>query len=176
MRDNVRRMLCDPDWVYGLQASDFDYTVELARNFVSARKELLSQKAEKVRSEDPECADDILDDLGYYTGIECLYVWHFCLWRLQAILEGLMVHRFMKLQDERPIFGLKAKLSEMRSRGFSISEAELRELLDWANVRNVLSHAPPEQYRPGTLYEDDILEYCELLKDLCIRWEGELHA
>lgn len=43
---------------------------------------------------------------------------------------------------------------------------EFDQLLEWGNLRNALSHFPPEQFRPLNLNEKDIQEYIDLLESV----------
>ena len=116
-----------------------------------------------------------MDDIAYYTYIDAQYVWHFCLWRLQAILEGMIVYTFLPSKPSKSLIGLKAKLDAMRDAGYSLKQNDYDELIAWGNLRNALSHAPPEQYRPGPLKEDDIIEYKSLVESICQQWRSEEH-
>jgi hypothetical protein len=170
MREQLKRYIEQDYWVYGLGLEDYSYTVRLAKEFVDAKIKLFRQYAERVRTENPESADDILSDVGYYTYTETEYVWHFCLWRLQAIFEGIIVHKILCNKEAERLIGLKAKLKAIRRAGYSLDNQDYDELLAWAKLRNVLSHAPPEQYRPGPLQESDVLEYMELAKRISQLW------
>jgi hypothetical protein len=143
---------------------------------MDASFELFRQEAERVRASQPEHADDILDDVGYYTYVEAQYLWQFCLWRMQGILEAVICNRLLpkdKPGSRRARSKLGARLDAVRAAGYTISEAESTELLAWAALRNALSHAPPEQYRPGPLAEEDVVEYRRLVGELIERWLGE---
>lgn len=173
MRIELQRITESDYWVYGLRESDLDYTFRLAKGLVEAKYELYRQKEEKVREEQPELADDILDDITYYTYIEAQYVWHFCLWRLQAILEGIIVNQLLPSKPSGRLIGLKAKLNAVRNVGYTLKQDDYTELIRWGKLRNALSHAPPEQHRPGPLHEDDIVEYKSFIKRLCQQWFSE---
>ena len=74
------------------------------------------------------------------------------------------------------MFGLRAKLDALKKEGYSVTDDEYDELIEWADVRNMLSHAPPEQYRPGPLLEQDVEEYKLLVERLMRNWQQELRA
>jgi hypothetical protein len=61
----------------------------------------------------------------------------------------------------------------MRAAGYTIADEDYAELLEWASLRNALSHSPPEQYRPAMLKEADLLEYKELVERVCRQWRGD---
>lgn len=173
MRKELKDIVESDYWVYGLKEEDFKYTLRLAKELVDAKFELYRQEDKRVRQDQPELADDILDDTAYYTYIDTQYVWHFCLWRLQAILEGIIVYKLLPSKQSKPLIGLKAKLDAMRDAGYTIEQDDYDEMINWGNLRNALSHAPPEQYRPGPLKEEDIVEYKSLVERLCQQWRLE---
>jgi len=173
MRQSLQDITEQGYWVYGLSVDDYDYTIRLAKEFADAKLELLKQEANRARREHPNEADDIMDDITYYTHTDNEYIWHFCLWRLQAIFEGIIVHKLLRNSGTERLPGLKAKLDGVRDAGFRLNEGDYNELLAWAKLRNALSHAPPEQYRPGPLQETDVLEYKALVERLSRRWLKE---
>jgi len=170
MRDQLREIGEADYWVYGLSVSDFDYTVSLARGLVAAKRAEFKRYEAETRASSPEAADDILDDVAYYNWVDTQYVWHFCLWRLQAVFEGLLVYRLLPEDQRAGLIGLRAKLDAVRRAGYVIADELYSELLMWARVRNALSHAPPEQFAPGPLKEEDVLEYQALVSGLCATW------
>jgi len=175
MREELRGIAESDYWVYGLSIEDFDYTFRIADDFAGARRELLEQYEQRVRREQPDEADAVLDDMYYYTWIETQYLWHFCLWRLQAILEGIISHTMLDASVRR-VRGLRARLDALREAGYTLPDDEYEELLAWATLRNALSHAPPERYRPGPLTKEDVMEYKELCQQLCEGWMAEQAA
>ena len=175
MRAQLRDITEHDYWLYGLTEADFDYTLGLVRGFLSDQQDVLEKKEEraKLRYPDPAIHVEIISDLHHYSWVSCQVLWQFCLWRLQGILEGLIVHSFLLSDRSKRMSGLQAKLDALRVAGYSISENEYDELLAWASLRNALSHAPPERYCPGPLAESDIVEYKETLQRLCKRWREE---
>jgi hypothetical protein len=173
MRSELRGLAESDYWLYGLSEEDFGYTLDLALRFVAARRRAYETYAAAVRLEQPESADDILDDVAHYTWVDMQYLWHFSLWRLQAILEGLIVHTFLKNASSGRLLGLKAKLDAMMNAGFRLESRDYEDLLAWAQLRNAFSHAPPEQYRPGPLTEADVREYLELANRVCTTWRQQ---
>jgi len=61
-----------------------------------------------------------------------------------------------------------------RLRAFRFERDRRQYLTTRLLVRNALSHAPPERYRPGPLKEDDVVEYHQLALRLCRDWRGQL--
>lgn len=166
MRDELKNF----DWhLYGLNPGDFDYTFSIVENAIKERRALLDKQYEE---DEPPNKDDAYDDLFYYNYIENMYLWTFCLWRLQGIFEGLMTTRYLRLAKHS--HGLKAKLHAMKKQGFPLSEEDERAIIEWAKLRNALSHCPPEMYTPCRLSEDDVLEYLQLLKRIVADWEEQL--
>jgi hypothetical protein len=174
MRDALRMYVNGDYRVYGVSDEDFQHTVELARKFIAPQFELLRQHDARVRVSDPVMADDIMDDIAAHTYVDAQYGWHFCLWRLQGLLEAILVHDFLGGESAKKFLGLKAKLDALRGRGLPLSEVDYNELLSWGALRNALSHAPPEQYRPGPLAEEDVVEYQQLAIRVIGRWRSQV--
>lgn len=174
MREDLRGIAEDDYWVYGLSEEDFEYTLGIADGLSAARLQALHLEADQTRRERLEHAEDILDDVFYYSWVHEQYLWHFCLWRLQAILEGLITHTF--LLPPRRLIGLASKLDALRDDGYVVTDAEYDTLLAWGRLRNALSHAPPEQYRPGPLNRDDVAEFSALCVGLVRRWGAHREA
>ena len=112
---------------------------------------------------------------AYYAWVDTVWLWEYCLWRLQGIFEGLIVTKFLPYNKDAPqrLIGIKTKLDAMEAAGYSLSTADRVGIMEWAELRNELSHLPPEQYRPIELREDDLLEYRELVFRLCTAWREE---
>jgi hypothetical protein len=167
----LRDELKNANWhVYGLSEADFDYTINLVETLIESRIKVARQERENLENDPSDAAGEILSDVRYYAWIEAQYLWHFCLWRLQAILEGMITNDFLKLDSDDKLLGLKARLDAMRSAGYSVPQQVYGELLLWANLRNALSHSPPEQFRPFGIDRKDIDEYLRLLKPLVANW------
>lgn len=175
MRPELRNISEFNYWVYGLVERDFDYTLQLIHNFIEASNEKLKANIERAKQDYPDARihQEIISDLAYYVDIETQYLWQFCLWRFQGILEALITSSFLPEQGMRTLFGLKSKLKAMQESGYTLNRADYTELLAWANLRNSLSHAPPEQYRPGPLQESDVVEYKQLVQRVCNLWRAE---
>lgn len=173
MRDQLKELTEKDYWVYGITENDFDHSVTLVRELIDARTEQYDKKAERVRAENPDAADDILDDAAYYRYTDNQYLWQFVLWRLQGLIEAVIAHQLIESNDGKKLFGLRAKLKALQENGYSITSEETDELILWANLRNAISHAPPEQYRPGPLREEDVIEYQAFIKGLYARWQNE---
>lgn len=105
MRDELK----DFDWhVYGLQTGDFSATLGLIDEIISDRDEKLQsqisetfvydEKGEKL-SNDHDGGYEILDDLRYYKWIDDFFIYHFGLWRLQGIFEGILRQEFFPTKN-----------------------------------------------------------------------------
>lgn len=173
MRDQLKDLTEHDYWVYGITESDFDHSISLVREMIDARTEQYQKEAARVRAEAPDVADDILDDVAYYRYTDNQYLWQFSLWRLQGLIEAVIAHQLVEADNSKKLFGLKAKLEALQSFGYSIDAHEMDELLLWANLRNALSHAPPEQFRPAPLREEDVVDYHSFVKGLYLRWQSE---
>jgi len=169
----MRKELKDFDWhTYGVSEDDFDYTVRLVEEIIEDRQNHLQTKIDKIKVYDFDgnlidnstgVADEAIDDLQYYTYVDHLFLWQFALWRLQGVFEGILKREFF---PDKKMQGLKAKLNFVKDLGFTISDKDFQELIDWGQLRNALSHNPPEQYRPAGLGADDIRDYVQLVKRL----------
>ncbi|AKQ46054.1 hypothetical protein TH63_11035 [Rufibacter radiotolerans] len=167
----MRKELKDFNWhVYGLSLSDYEYTFQIVTEVIRDRKKQLQQKIDTLEVFDGDGnlidlstgeGDEAIDDISYYNYIENLYLWHFGLWRLQGVFEGILKQEFFH-QEKLP--GLKSKLDFIKKLNYRISQSDYDEILEWGKLRNALSHHPPEQYRPCELEEKDLKEYYELVK------------
>jgi len=173
MREQLKNLTESDYWVYGISEGDFDHAVDLVKAMIDARTEQYEREAKQIREENPEDAEDILDDVGYYRYTDNQYLWQFCLWRLQGLIEAVIAHQLIQVKTSKKLFGLKAKLEVLMKAGYSISSDEIDELILWADLRNALSHAPPEQYRPAPIREEDIIEYQKFVKSLFCRWQNQ---
>ena len=162
---------------YKIDEEDFLTITSIIHDFVDAKLQALAQKKEELEKEmSQEEADEIFDDINYYGRTECVYLWTLCLWRLQALFEGMIEETFLPSKPQRPLFGLKAKLDAMKAVGYTISQQYYDELFEWAGLRNALSHFPQKTVQPISLNEDDILEYKKLLEEICRQWRKERAA
>jgi hypothetical protein len=159
-------------YTYGLTEYDFDYIVRLVQRVREAHIER-TQRAIAPYRDDPELAEAVDDD-AYYTYVDTLYLWEYAIWRLQGIFEGLITTVFLAGRTGPRRAGMRAKLEAMEAAGYSL-EPELRQqLLDWVTLRNALSHAPPEQFRPIWIEESDVVEFKNLLANICFAWRTQL--
>jgi len=172
MRDELKGLNEDDYWVYGVSVEDFDTTIELINKMLLARTEKFERDDQELRKQYPNSSDyeEVLDDIAHYRYIENQYLWHFGLWRLQGVFESIIYHQLLKNIVSKKLVGLKPKLCELVKAGYELTEDEMKELMSWANLRNTISHAPPEEYRPTALNEEDIIEYKDYVRNLCIRW------
>lgn len=173
MRDQLKNLTEKDYWVYGINESDFDHAVDLVRELIDARIEQYEKEAARVRAERPDVVDTFIDVVAYYRYKDNQYLWQFALWRLQGLIEAVIAHQLIEGKESKKLFGLKAKLEELQRSGYSITAVEIDELILWANLRNAISHAPPERYSPGPLREEDIVEYHGFVKELYLRWQQE---
>jgi hypothetical protein len=166
---NMREELLSFDWhTYNLSDTDFDYTIELVDRIISERKKHTERIIKKIELKDKKSKSLQKDDTGeeisdvqHYSYIDGQFLWHFALWRLQGIFEGILTQNFRQTSN---IFGLKTKLDNLKGANVEIADDDYNEILKWAKLRNALSHLPPEQYNPGNLTRTDLVEYSDLLK------------
>lgn len=190
MRDRLRKT----DWhVHGLKFSDIQYIFALTKEIIEMRNAATKESIETRRIDklhkpapdetwvatieeiknmmqkrgyhivtDPFDEPEFVADLLYYQNLENHYLWEFCLWRAQGIFEGIIVNNYLKTKKRLP--GLKAKLNEMEKAGWRLSSEIKDDLAEWSELRNALSHMPPEAYRPAFIQESDVEEYVLLVK------------
>ena len=164
MRNELLEASNNDYFCYGLSLQDFDYTKRLVSEFISAAHERLDGiKAEAIaKHPSPDIHSEIISDYAHYLYVDTQYLWHFCIWRFQAIFEGI-ISDFLGDTVRKPLIGLKAKLDATRNTGFHIDDSDYEECLAWGRLRNAFSHAPPEQYRPVEILDSDISSLYELL-------------
>lgn len=170
MREELRGIGEKQRWVYGPSEEDFLFTLVLVKEFISANQAKLQKELNglyKRTDIDEQSACEVHDDLAHYAWVNEQYLWQFCLWRLQGIFESIVISGIAPRQPQKPLFGMRSKISLLKGVGFELSEKEEDELLAWADLRNALSHAPPEQNSPGPLRGDDVHEYAEFLRGIC---------
>lgn len=156
----MREELKNTDWhTYGLSISDYDYTKRLINDLINDRNEQIKIKGKELEAKNID--SEAISDLNYYAYVDNLFIWHFGIWRLQGIFEGILKQKFF---PNKNLLGLKSKLDFSRKITKKINQADYTELLEWGKLRNALSHFPPEQYRPSLIQESDFIEYLELVK------------
>lgn len=170
----MREKLKDFEWhTYGLKLSDIDYTIQMIDKIIIDRIQLSGLKG-KAHLDSGGSYDDI-DDSLYYDWLETAYLWHYAIIRMQGIFEGII----KQISDSSPgasnkkLHGLMNKLDSIGELGYSLDESKKVEIQDWANLRNALSHFPPESFRPGMVEKEDALEYAALLKEILKGWKIE---
>ncbi len=172
MRKELKSLTEKDCWTYGLSVGDFDYTFSMVTKFIDSLQEKIRGEIEQAKIDYPQediwC--EIQSDLAYYAWVDEQNLWQFCLWRIQAIFEGLITYSFLPQPPREKLIGLKQKLKAAKKAGFTLTDKEYNELISWASLRNVLSHAPPEQFHPGPIHKEDIIEYIDFIKSICVKW------
>lgn len=157
-------------WVYGPKEEDFSFTIDLVEGFILANQEKLQGSIDELYKRediDDQSACEVHDDLAHYAWVNEQYLWQFCLWRLQGIFESIIIVDIAPKKPHKKLLGIKAKVNFLKRLGFKLTPDEEAELTAWADLRNALSHAPPEQYSPGPLRKEDVHEYAAFLRNLC---------
>ncbi|HIE1099161.1 MULTISPECIES: hypothetical protein [Stenotrophomonas] len=175
MRDALRVLTEDDYWLYGPNVHEFDEVVGLIQKYSDYADACVEQMLSGA-DVPPEFADahvEVSSDLHYYNHLEKDLLWSFALWRLQGMFEAIMVVRYLSKKPGKPLFGLKAKLEAMAAEEYLTAEADVAELLAWANLRNLLSHSPPEHFHPVAVDRQDVEEYVTLLKRVCANWGSQ---
>lgn len=159
----MRKELKDFDWhVYGLSTSDFDYIIRVFDDLIKLSRNALDEKLGEI-NEKEEGYEEIYSDLSYYNDIDNQHLWSFALWRIQSIFEGILKQRYFPNQS---LYGIKQKIKKSKEMGFCLSNENEEEIYLWAELRNALSHNPPEIFRPINLNRQDLLEFIELLRNV----------
>jgi hypothetical protein len=165
----MREELLNFNWhIYNLSDTDYDYTIEVIDRIIKDRKKQINRIVKKIEVKNKKSKSPYKDDTGeeisdvrYYSYIDEQFLWEFALWRLQGVFEAILSQNFNQTTN---VFGLKAKLDTLRKANVDLANDDYIELLNWAKLRNALSHLPPEQYRPSNLTRSDLVEYSDLLK------------
>lgn len=172
MREELRKLGDGDYWVYGPSIREFDDVVELVQKY-SDYADTCTEQLASATSVPDEFADahaEVGSDLRYYNYVEKGLLWSFALWRIQGMFEALIVSHYLPPRPRKPLIGLRSKLKAVESAGYAISAEKKAELLDWGQLRNLLSHMPPEHYRPIAVDREDIEEYVSLLNSICASW------
>lgn len=160
--------------VYNLSPRDMDAVIDLISEIVDERTKEVHSLEERLKIENPELLDDIMDDVRPHNFWRHNFLWESCVWRLQGIFEGILDERF--LRNARKYRGLRDRLTALKNAGFSIKNEN--ELIKWADLRNELSHSPPKQIDGHGAYLDknDLLEFREFLVNILRDLEKQKQA
>lgn len=175
MREVLRKLKDGEYWIYGPSAHEFENVIEFIQRLSDYADECIDRMTsnEDVDPELTEAHEEVSSDLRYYNHIEKGLLWSFALWRLQGMLEATIVDHYLLNRPTKPLVGLRSKISALLADGYTISKKHDADLHAWANLRNLLSHMPPEHYRTVAIDRYDIDEYVALLKAVCAIWSVE---
>jgi len=175
MRDALRKLSDGEYWVYGPSTYEFDHVIDLVQKYSDYADTCIENmtKADGVPEEFADAHAESSSDLRYYNYIEKGLLWSFALWRIQGMFEALLVSHYLPNKPDKPLIGLRSKLQAMSSAGYATAAELEPELVAWGNLRNLLSHSPPEHYRPIAVDREDIEEYVSLLKNVCALWSEQ---
>jgi hypothetical protein len=177
MRDALLNLKENDYWLYGPSVFEFDYVTRLIQKFSDYADEFVARTADDI-SAPPEFAQPHLEassDLRYYSFLEKGLLWSFALWRLQGMFEALILHHYLPSRPKQHLIGFWTKLRALKEAGYRLDAKDEKELMDWARLRNLLSHAPPEHFHPIAIDRLDVEEYVALLKKVCAQWDSQ-HA
>lgn len=142
-----------------------DAVIDLVSGIIEERTREIDELEKDLSLTSPDLVDDIMDDTRYYNFANHIFLWESCLWRLQGIFEGILDERFLpKEQDYR---GLNHRLQILKKEGYLILNET--DLLEWAKLRNILSHSPPKELLNGPrvpLTKVDVVEQRDFLVDI----------
>ena len=148
-------------WPVEYDDHDFDYFIELVDEIVTQRRAIIEADYARLQVEEPELADDMIDDPAYYSGLGSMYLWEFAFWRMQGLLEGMIEKEFLP-QKNAGYRGLKDRLNGLNALGISISPSLQTQLDQCAMIRNELSHRPPRSYSPAGMTRDHVISFRDL--------------
>jgi hypothetical protein len=152
---------------YKLSKGDIENIFNFVVRTTRTRLEHFNNKVDKIEKDEPELFDDVVDDLTYYHYMEESFLWESCLWRIQGVLEGIVVQQYLEpsleISDLKKLKGFKNKLDKLKNLGFKYNQAAYVKLLDWNDLRNRISHLPPRKYTQ-VLGKQDIVEYKRLVE------------
>lgn len=143
------------EYFWNLTKHDFKATSDLVKVFMKAYwKEIKPPVEKKIISHE-------LDLFIAYHYREIQMLIQFGIWRLQSIFESLLTTNF-----EINVRGIGKKIKHLKEKGYAVIREN--ELLEWAELRNKLSHSAPEMLHPCpiNLIEDDIDEFSQLLLEI----------
>ncbi len=175
MRKELRDLVDCEYWIYGPAVHEFHFVIELIQKYSDYADESVSRTVEALY-QDPaheDAANEVSSDLAYYNHIEKGLLWSFALWRIQGLFEALLVDGFLPNKPAKPLVGFKSKILAISNAGYSLPEELHAELSQWATLRNLLSHAPPEHFRPIAVDRQDVEEYIQLLEKVCALLEQQ---
>lgn len=141
-----------------------DAVIALISEMVEEKTKEIDAKEQNLRREQPDTADEIMDDLRYYHACRFSFFWESCVWRLQGIFEGILDEQF--LAKKRKYRGLRDRINSLKNTGYRLINED--QLVAWAKFRNELSHSPPKQLDGhGTfLAKNDLISFREFLVDI----------
>lgn len=169
MREELSNIIDGEYWVYGPSTYEFHFVINFIQKCSDYADESVSL-AVKQMYENPEYEDAAHEgssDLAYYNYIEKGLLWSFALWRIQGLFEAKLVNSFLVNQPAKPLVGFKSKILAVIETGYALPEHLVSELSQWAKLRNLLSHAPPEHFSPIAIHRQDVEEYVSLLERVC---------
>lgn len=175
MREALRQLSDGDYWVSGPSIHEFSHVVALIQKYSDYADECIERMTcdKNVPEEFADAHDEAISDLRYYNYIEKGLLWSFALWRIQGMFEALMVTHYLPSRPTRSLIGLRSKLTALTAAGYVTLPEHKAELESWSTLRNLLSHMPPEHYRPVAVDRQDIEEYVELLNEICSRWSEQ---
>lgn len=175
MREALRQLNDGEYWVYGPGVHEFDNVIELIQKYSDYADSCIEKMTsdDSVPEEFEEAHMEVSSDLHYYNYIEKGLLWSFALWRLQGMFEALLISYYLPTKPSKPLIGLRSKLTAITAAGYVTSAEHEAELVEWGNLRNLLSHMPPEQYHPIAVDREDIDEYVDILKTVCESWKRQ---
>ena len=151
-----KELLTFEEYFWGLTKEDFKATSDLVKVFMKAYwHEIELPKQSKFLNHEID-----LFIAQHYR--ETQFLIQFGIWRLQSVFESLLKTNF-SIQTKN---GLSSILKILKSKGYKIIKE--KELWQWVNLRNRLSHTAPEVIHPcpTNLIEQDVEDFSTLLLEI----------
>ena|GEM_PF-6613945 len=109
--------------------------------------------------------NEALSDQNFRTAYQVQFVWQMGLWRMLALLDGILSQWFPELDDQ----SLTKKVRSLGKAGVTLPTPLRSELHQWIDLRNILSHGPPEAPSfSHQLERQDLEAFANLANDVLV--------
>ena len=119
---------------------EIGFTIDICGQIVQSHWSATHRPFEGGSAADEHEYNEALSDQNFRTAYQVQYIWQLGLWRIVALFDAILSHWFPELGRD----GLKRKIQRLEKLGVAFAPEVRRELGDWINLRNTLSHQPPE--------------------------------
>lgn len=121
-----------------ISQTEIGFTVELCSDLVQSHWSATHRQFEDLNEEELRGAERCsLGRQNFKTAYEIQFIWQMGLWRIIALMDGILSQRFPHLSSKR----LQEKLQIMQRQGL-VSSDLAASFKQWIRLRNTLSHRP----------------------------------